>query len=155
VLDSYSLLFHPTLPAEETNDWGYPLYFANSVGRLLAPKAGYALLRLHTGPHSLDHVKAFFAHTSQLLRSRGWDKLLVDQRAGHFFTTADQAWLEDYWLARQQREGRALYGALLLTPEAFADLTYKAREQAAQVSTLTYRPFEDQATAVAWLRLPG
>lgn len=101
-----------------------PLYFATAVGCLLAAPAGYALLRLHAGPHAVQEVLSFLAHTRHLLRTHGWQQLLRAPRGMSPFTSAEQAWLLTYWLAPQHREGRSLSGAEPRRPGQGATLTY-------------------------------
>jgi hypothetical protein len=142
----------PVLPAAHALDQGLALNFANSVGRLLAHPDGYALLRFHSGPRTLDHLKAFLAHTSQLLRRRGWQGLLVDQRGMQAFTVAEQAWIVDYWLARQQAEGRTLCWAALVGADELVCQPFRSQRFTSEGAGLTYRCFLNEGQAATWLR---
>lgn len=134
MLDLYAIAESPALPTTASPGWGRPLYFASSVGGLLAHPAGYVRLRLHAGPHPVDYVQAFLTHSRHLLGQRGWQLLLADERGMNPFSATEQAWIVDYWLARQHRESHSGHS---------------------QGAGLTYHGFPEPAAALAWLGQPA
>jgi hypothetical protein len=128
------------------------LYFENPVGRLLEHPNGYALIQYTPGPRDFGTFKAFLTHTNLLLRRHGWDKLLADQRTMAPFSEAELAWIQDNWLLRTEDGGRELFGAVLIPAEVFAHLAAtQDMNDTHQQAALTYRIFQDEATATAWL----
>ena len=127
------------------------LYFENPVGRVMEHPNGYAYVVYNEGPRKLDHLKAFLTHTGQLLRRQGWNKLLGDQRLMSPYTEDERNWILDYWVARTG-EGSQIYGAVLLPHDVFARLSVSQMMNEAREAALTYRLFEDENSAAAWLR---
>jgi hypothetical protein len=130
----------------------YPLYFENAAGRLLEHPDQYVIFQYHPGKREFADLQALLTHTGILLRRNNWHKLLGDQRQMAPFTEQERAWIVEYWLdARLQRPG-GIYGAVLLAHDVFARLSMNQVMHDAQASSLTYRLFEDEAEAAAWLR---
>ncbi|QIL76007.1 hypothetical protein [Hymenobacter sp. HDW8] len=127
------------------------VYFENPVGRVMEHPNGYAYVIYNAGPRKLDHLKAFLTHTSQLLLRNGWYKLLGDQRLMAPFTEEERLWIVDYWMNRAAG-GNQMYGAVLIPHDVFARLSVSQMMSEAREAALTYRLFEDEATAAAWLR---
>jgi hypothetical protein len=126
------------------------IYFENSVGRILEHPDGYALVHYHPGARDLAYLQAFLRHVGQLLQRRGWHKILGDQRQMTPYTAAESQWIVDFWLS-YQNQGRAVYGAVLLTPDAWAQLPAPYRGAPAQAGAMTYCLFVDEGAALAWL----
>ncbi|MBC6989565.1 MULTISPECIES: hypothetical protein [Hymenobacter] len=152
MLTSFSVPVSPSESDPIVLDRRQRLYFANSVGSITEHPDGYAIVRYNAGPRQLDHLQAFLAHASQLLRSRNWHKMLGDQRLMSPYTPEEQAWIVDYWLMRQQTEGRAVYGAVVVPHDVFARLSLSQMMHEAQAAALTYRLFDEEEVAIAWLR---
>ncbi|GAC1588797.1 MAG: hypothetical protein NVS3B25_05810 [Hymenobacter sp.] len=132
------------------------LYFENPVGRLLEHPDGYALVQYAAGPRDFATFQAFLTHTSQLLRRHGWHKMLTDQRAMAPFSEEERAWIKEYWLLRSQTDGYELYGAIVVPSNEFARLSVNLVMSDSQHSAPTYRLFEAEADAAAWLlQLPA
>jgi hypothetical protein len=127
------------------------IYFENPVGRVLEHSDGYALVQYHPGARKLSDLQAFLTHTSQLLRLRGWHKLLGDQRLMSPYTDEERAWIVDYWLS-QANQGASVYGAVLVPQDVFARLAASNLLHDARAAALTYRTFDDEAAALTWLR---
>ncbi len=128
------------------------VYFENPVGRVLEHPDGYALVQYAATPRDLATFQAFLTHTRQLLRRQGWHKLLADQRTMPPFTEEERAWIRDYWLVRSVTEGYELYGAVIIPHDVFARLSLNLVMNDSQQPGLTYRLFEAEAEATAWLR---
>ena len=128
------------------------VYFENSVGRILEHPDGYAVIQYHGGARQLDHLQAFLMHTGRLLRQRGWHRILADQTQMLAFTEEESHWILDYWLSQNEQRPDKLYGAVILSHDAFASLSVSQIMHEAQAAALTYRLFEDETGAQAWLR---
>jgi hypothetical protein len=125
------------------------IYFENTVGRVLEHPDGYVIFQYRPGPRKLSDLQALLTHTRNLLERNQWNRMLGDQRLMAPFTEEESSWIVDQWLAGA---GQGLYGAVLVAPEAFAALPRDQAEQEAKVSTLTYRVFDTEEAATAWLR---
>lgn len=131
---------------------GVRLYFENAAGRLLEHPDGYVIFQYHAGPRKLHHLQALLTHTGQLLNRNGWYKLLGDQRLMAPYTDEESAYIVDYWLRPENQRPGGLYGAVILANDVFARLSMSQVMHEAQAAALTYRLFDDEAKAVAWLR---
>ncbi|AIZ63968.1 hypothetical protein PK28_10215 [Hymenobacter sp. DG25B] len=127
------------------------MYFENPVGRIMEHPDEYAVIQYHAGERALDCLQAFLRHTGQLLRLHGWNRLLGDQRLMSPYTPEESQWIVEYWLAHQN-QGQAVYGAVILPEDEFARLSVNQVMQEAQAAALTYRLFDNEAAAVAWLK---
>ena len=128
------------------------LYFDNPVGRVLEHPDGYAHVEFEPGPRLLQHLQAFLIQIGQLLRSRGWNKMFSDQRQMAPFVPEESSWIVDYWLNIAQQGTNAIYGAVLLPHDVFARLSVSQVMSEAKTAALTYRMFDTEADARAWLR---
>lgn len=128
------------------------LYFENSVGRLLEHPEGFVIFQYRPGKRQLSDLQALLTHTRNLLVRNDWHRMLGDQRQMAPFTEEESAWIVDYWLdASRQRPG-GLRGAILLADDAFARLSMDQVMHEAKASVLSYRFFDAEDKAVAWLR---
>ncbi|SMB96086.1 hypothetical protein SAMN00120144_0531 [Hymenobacter roseosalivarius DSM 11622] len=127
------------------------IYFENPVGRVLEHPDGYAYVMYNAGPRKLDDLQSFLTHTSQLLHRRGWCKLLGDQRLMSPFTEEERLWIVDYWITRTA-DGSQVYGAVLIPEDVFARLSVSQMMGEAREAAMTYRLFESESSAAAWLR---
>jgi hypothetical protein len=90
-----------------------------------------------------------------LLKRNGWHRLLGDQRLMAPFTTEESEWIVEYWLDSSRHGPRGLYGAIILANDVFARLAMDQVVHEAKASALTYRMFDSEDKAVAWLRQVG
>lgn len=128
------------------------LYFENSVGRLLEHPEGFAILQYHPGKRKLSDLQALLTHGGNLLVRNQWHRMLGDQRLMVPYTDDESAWIVNYWLdASRQRPG-GLYGAVIVANDVFARLSMDQVMHEARASALTYRLFDSEDKAVAWLR---
>jgi len=125
-------------------------YFENAMGRLYEHPDGYVLLRYHPGSRALSDVQGVLNYTGRLLQLRGWHKLLSDQRQLTPFTPEEQAVILAYWQTRQAQHG-SVSGAVLLSHDVFTRLSFSQIRHQAE-GALSYRVFEQEAEAAAWLR---
>lgn len=130
------------------------IYFENPVGYILEHPAGYAVVQYKPGERRFDEFRAFLTHVGELLRRRGWHRLLGDQRHMARFTPDESAWVQQHWLSPHSGRPEGLLTAILLPRDAFASLAVSQALMEAKVSVLTYRFFDEDETpaAEAWLR---
>jgi hypothetical protein len=128
------------------------LYFENPVGRVLEHPDGYVIFQYHPGKRKLAELQAVLTHTRNLLVRNRWNRLLGDQRLMSPFTDEESAWIVDYWLDSSRQGPNGLYGAVLLANDVFARLSNAQVMHEAKASALTYRVFDTEETAVAWLK---
>jgi hypothetical protein len=128
------------------------LYFENSVCRLLEHPEGFAVSEYKPGLRQFADLQALLTHTRNLLERNRWHRMLGDQRRMTPFTEEESTWIVNHWLdASRQRLG-GLYAGILVSGEAFALISPEQVGQEATIAALTYRLFDDEAPAVAWLR---
>ena len=128
------------------------LYFENAAGRVLEHPDGYVIFQYHPGKRQLSDLQALLAHTSTLLQRNGWNRLLGDQRLMAPFTDEESAWIVDYWLDRSRHGPNGIHGAVLLAQDVFARLSNAQVMHDAKAAAMTYRLFDTEEAAVAWLR---
>jgi len=131
---------------------GLPLYFENAAGRLLEHPDQYVIFQYHPGPRTFSDLQALLTHTGILLRRNQWHKLLGDQRLMAPFSEEESKWIVEFWLDGSQQRNGGLHGAILLAQDVFARLSMSQVMHEARASSLTYRLFEDEGQAGAWLR---
>ncbi|MCI1186969.1 hypothetical protein MON38_06025 [Hymenobacter sp. DH14] len=142
-------------PSHPLSFAGLPIYFQNAVGRLLEHPAGYIVFQYHAGKRALADFQALLTHTGQLLRRRGWQRILADQRLMTPFTEAETAWVTSFWLDPANQPPGGLHAAVMLADDVFARLATNTMRETLQSAALTYRLFKDEATATAWLMQVG
>jgi hypothetical protein len=115
------------------------LYFENAVGRVLEHADGYVIFEYKPGPRQLSDLQALLTHTRNLFERNQWNHLLGDQRKMAPFTNEESTWIVDHWLVGSPQ---GLYGAILVTAEAFAALSAEQAQQERHVPGLAYRIFD-------------
>jgi hypothetical protein len=128
------------------------LYFENSAGRVLEHPDGYVIFQYHPGPRTLPHLQALLTHTRNLLLRNTWYRMLGDQRQMAPFTDEERAWIVGHWLEPAQHGPQGIYGAVLLAHDVFARLSSAQVMHEGKASALTYRVFDTEEGAAAWLR---
>lgn len=129
-----------------------PVYFENAAAKLREHPDGYVVFEYKPGVRQLADFQAMLTHTGNLLRRKNWYKILGDQRLMAPFTEEETAWVTGYWLDHTLQRPGALYAAVLLANDVFARLATTQFRHEARVAALTYRLFEHEAEAAAWLR---
>jgi hypothetical protein len=127
------------------------LYFENSSGRVWEEPGGYLRLEYRSGPREAAQFRALLTHAAQALARRQWDKMLVDQREMSPFNPSEQEWITNEWLPRAVHENGYRYGAILVAHNVFARLATNQFVMASRSLPHTYRTFETEDEAVAWL----
>ena len=127
------------------------LYFENSVGRLWEEPEGYLRLEYKPGPRETVPFRSLLNHTAQALSRRQWSGILVDQRQMAPFNPTEQAWMTGEWLPKTVHEHGYRHGAVLVAQNVFARLAMTQLVLGARDLPHTYRTFENEGEAVAWL----
>ncbi|OGX83365.1 hypothetical protein BEN47_03485 [Hymenobacter lapidarius] len=127
------------------------LYFENSSGRIWEEHGGFLRLEYRAGVREILQFRALLTHLAQALSRRQWDKILVDQRSMAPFSPTEQDWMTNEWLPRAVRESGYRYGAVLVAHNVFARLAMNQLVMATRTLAHTYRTFEAEDAAVAWL----
>jgi hypothetical protein len=126
-----------------------PIYFKNAAATLREHPDGYVVFEYHAGKREFADFQAALTHTGNLLRRRGWDKILGDQRLMSPFTPEETAWVTTYWGDHQRSGG--IHVAVLLADDVFARLSATQVRHDSKVAVLTYRIFDEEAEAATWL----
>lgn len=129
------------------------LYFENAAGRLLEHTDGYVVFQYHAGKRKFAEFQALLTHTYNLLARNQWHRLLGDQRQMSPFTEEEIVWIRTSWLGKYSQRPGGLYGAIILAHDVYARLAMSQVMHESQASALTYRLFENEEDAGAWLRL--
>jgi hypothetical protein len=128
------------------------LYFENAAGRLLEHPDGYVVFEYKPGKRQLSDLQALFSHTRNLLHRNQWYRLLGDQRHMVPYTEEESAWIVTYWLDSTRQRPEGIYAAVVLANDVFARLSMDQVMHEAKASALTYRLFDSESKAAAWLR---
>ena len=128
------------------------IYFENNVATVCEHPAGYVVFTYKPGKRAFAELQAVLTHLGNLLRRRDWYRILGDQRAMSPFTEQENAWIVDYWLDVTRQRPGGLYAAVLLAEDVFARLAATQLRFENKQAALTYRLFENEAEAAAWLR---
>ena len=127
------------------------LYFENAAGRLLEHPAGYVVFQYQPGKRKLGDFQALLTHTGLLLQRNGWNRVLGDQRLMSPFTEEETTWVVENWLDPAPQRAGGIYTAVVVAQDVFARLAASQLQQEAKASTLTYRHFNNEEAAAAWL----
>jgi SpoIIAA-like len=127
------------------------LYFENSIGRLWEEPEGYLRLEYKPSPRETVQFRALLTHAAQALSRHKWSNILVDQRQMSPFTSTEQAWMTGEWLPKAVHEHGYRHGAVLVAHNVFARLVMTQLVLGARDLPHTYRTFEDEGDALAWL----
>ncbi|MDF7815083.1 hypothetical protein [Hymenobacter sp. YC55] len=130
----------------------HTVYFENPVGRLSEHAHGYAIVHYKPGKRVFHEFEALLTHLTHLLRRRGWHKVFSDQRALAPFTAQEQAYIRERWQEASPSRHRERLVAVLLPQDVYARLSAHLVINDAHEGDVTYRIFDDEATAGAWLR---
>lgn len=132
---------------------GLSLYYENPIGRLYEHPDGYVVVDYNAGVRELATYQAFLTHLENLLKRRGWNRMLANQWLLQPFTDEESTWLREHWLTVSHAMQREMIAAILLPEQVLAHLTSSsARFQSAREGALVYRLFTDAQAASTWLR---
>jgi hypothetical protein len=131
---------------------GLPIYYENLIGRLYEHPDGYVVVDYKAGKRNFVDYQAFLNHLENLLKRRGWNKMLANQRAMSPFTEEERTWIREQWLTVSHAIQREMVAAVLLPEDVFARLAVSTLMHSAREGALVYRIFNEAQTAAAWLR---
>ncbi len=131
------------------------LYFENSIGRIWEEPQQFLRLEYRGGARDVAQFRALLGHVSQALVRHGWSTILVDQREMSPYTATEQDWLSNEWLPRAVNECGYRFGAVLIAHDVFARLAMNQLVLSSRSLAHTYRTFDTEAAAVAWLESVG
>ncbi|GAB3842575.1 hypothetical protein [Hymenobacter jeollabukensis] len=126
-------------------------YFANAAGSLSLDPAGFLRAHWSRGPRRLADTQALFEHMAQALREHGWGRILINQVEMPPFTTQEQEWVARHWLPRAVQQAGYRFGAVVVSPQVLTRLATAYITTSVQGLPLTYRSFDRDADAAAWL----
>ena len=127
------------------------LYFENSAGRIWEEASGYLRLDYKAGPRDIVQFRAILTHLMQAMSRHRWSRAMIDQRLMSPYTSTEQTWMSEEWLPRAVHEYGYRYGAALVAHDVFARLAMNQFVLSNRSLPHTYRSFETEETAVAWL----
>jgi hypothetical protein len=130
---------------------GIPIYYQNAIGRLYEHSDGYAVVDYNAGSRVQSDYVAFLQHLEHLLKRRGWNRMLANQRLMAPFTEEERTWIRGQWLTVSHALQREMVAAVLLPNDVFARLAVSSLMQDAREGALVYRIFNDAQQAAAWL----
>ncbi|MCR5886661.1 hypothetical protein LRS06_02495 [Hymenobacter sp. J193] len=128
------------------------LYFENPIGRLYAHADGYIIVDFKAGPRDRQAHQAFLTHLENLMKSRGWNKMIANQRLMAPYTEEERQWIKDQWLIVSHAIQKEMVAAVLLPEDVFARLAMSTMMQQAREGALVYCVFTDGEQAAAWLK---
>jgi hypothetical protein len=131
------------------------LYFENGIGRIWEEPGGYLRLEYLSGPREAVQFRALLTHTASALSRRQWSKILVDQREMAPYSPIEQDWMTNEWLPRAVQDHGYRHGAILVAHNVFARLVTNQYMMASRGLQHSYRTFETEDDAAAWLREQG
>ncbi len=127
------------------------LYFENSAGRIWEEAEAYLRLEYKAGSRDAVQFRAILTHLMQAMSRNRWSRAMIDQRLMASYTPAERTWMSDEWLPRAVHEHGYRYGAALVAQDVFARLAMNQFVLANRSLPHTYRSFETEETALAWL----
>ncbi|QJX46651.1 hypothetical protein HMJ29_06745 [Hymenobacter taeanensis] len=127
------------------------LCFENAAGRLLEDPLGFMQVNWAMQPRTLADVKALFTQMALSLQQRRWGRILVDQSQMPPFSQEEQRWIAEQWLPAAVQSSGYRYGAVVVSQDVFTRLATAYITTHVQGLPLTYRSFETETEARAWL----
>jgi hypothetical protein len=127
------------------------VYFENAAGRIWTEPAGYLRLDYHPGRRSETELRALLTHLRQAMSRHGRGRVLINQRQMAGFGPEEERWMIEEWLPAAVQENGYRAGAVLVADDVFARLAMSNIAMATHHLGHTYRNFNQEAEAVAWL----
>lgn len=127
------------------------LPFQNAAGRLLDDPQGFLRVYWGSRPRQPGQAQELFTRMADALRRRGWSRILVQQTDMQPFTPDEQQWIAQTWLPYAVQEAGYRYGAVVVSRHVLTRLATAYVTTNVRGLPLTYRSFESEAEAEAWL----
>ena len=129
--------------------------FENNAGRLVVDSAGFLRTTWGSRPRTLADTQGLFNAMLRGLQQRRWSRILINQVQMTPFTPAEHQWVSGSWLTRAVAEGGYRFGAVVVSPDVLVRLATAFVTTNVQGLPLTYRTFDTDAQAAAWLAQQG
>ncbi|SNC76659.1 hypothetical protein SAMN06265337_3498 [Hymenobacter gelipurpurascens] len=127
------------------------LFFENAAGRLLEDPAGFMRANWSPGLRSFSELQALFAHMALGMQRYGWSRMLINQTQMLPFSREEQLWIAEKWLPGAVQTAGYRTGAVVVSQDVLTRLATAYVTTHVQGLPLTYRSFETDAQAQAWL----
>ncbi|GAB2944318.1 hypothetical protein GCM10027048_06360 [Hymenobacter coalescens] len=132
------------------------VYFENMAGRLLEDPAGFLRVEWRSEPRPPGAARELFDQMGLALRQHGWSRILINQGQMQPFSREEQQWVTEHWLPNTVREAGYRFGAVVVSSSVLTRLATAYITTHVQGLPLTYRSFDSDAAAAAWLeQQPG
>ncbi|RSK49888.1 hypothetical protein [Hymenobacter rigui] len=131
---------------------GLPLYFENPIGRFYEHPDGYVIIDYNSGPRHFEIFQSFLHHLENLLKRRGWNKMLGDHRRMDPFTEQEHEFVNNQWLQVSHAMQQEMQAAVLVSEEVFVRLPPEFKQQDLREGVLLYHLFTEAGSATTWLR---
>lgn len=129
--------------------------FENNAGRLAVDSTGFLRTTWDSRARTLADTQGLFEAMLRGLQQRRWNRILINQVQMMPFTQAEQQWVSQSWLPRAVAEGGYRFGAVVVSPDVLVRLATAFVTTNVQGLPLTYRTFDTDAQATAWLAQQG
>lgn len=126
------------------------VYFENAAGRVEEDPAGFLRTTWSQVARRPEDTRAIFVHMMRGLSHNKWSRMLINQMNMQPFSAQEQEWVAQEWLPQAVEAGYR-YGAVVVSTNVMVRLATAYITTQAPASALTYRSFETDAQAVAWL----
>jgi len=129
-----------------------PPFFENNAGHLIEDQGGFLRVYWDNKGRTIADSQALFAQMLMMLRRRNWGRILINQVGMQPFTSEEQQWVAHEWLPKAVREGGYRFGAVVVSPQVLTRLATAYITTQVVGLPLTYRSFEEEREATAWLK---
>jgi hypothetical protein len=127
------------------------IFFENAAGRLLEDPAGFLQANWTAQPRSFSELQALFTHMALGLQRNGWGRMLINQVSMTPFSQQEQLWIAEHWLPGAVQTAGYRFGAVVVSQDVLTRLATAYVTTHVQGLPLTYRSFEIEEQAKAWL----
>lgn len=128
------------------------ILFTNGAGHITAEPDEFLRVSWNAGPRKLAQTQALFEQVVLALRQHNWSRVLIDQTRMEPFNGTEQAWVASDWLPHAVQDGGYRHGAVLVSPTVLVRLATAFITTSVKGLPLTYRSFDREAEAIAWLQ---
>jgi hypothetical protein len=125
-------------------------YFKNNAGSLSEEPAGFLRVVWTSNPRQLSETQTLFTHMLHALQRNHWSRILINQVDMPPFSLEEQKWVAQEWLPLAGQTGYR-YGAVVVSHNVMVRLATAYITTHVLGRPLTYRSFEVEAEATAWL----
>jgi len=98
------------------------LYFENNAGQIWEHPDGYAFVCYHANKRQPGELERLIMRTGALLLTRGWQRVLGDQRLMKPQSEEEKAWILEQWYGGKVARPTHILAALVLAKDVFTRL---------------------------------